>query len=177
MPDLDIHYEDPDILVINKPAGLLSVPGRGEDKYDSVQSRCQEIAPEAMAAHRLDMASCSSPNTRPPNAITNNNLPNAASQNATSPSSTAFSRKPAATSTTRSSPIGNAVPGRKSITNTAKVHTPAIRFSPKKMAIAVWPLPRTPAAATNYAFILPPSATLSSATNSMPTNISLPHHA
>ena len=56
MSDLDIHYEDPDILVINKPAGLLSVPGRGEDKYDSVQSRCQEIVPEAMAAHRLDMA-------------------------------------------------------------------------------------------------------------------------
>ena len=56
MPDLDIHYEDPDILVINKPPGLLSVPGRGEDKYDSVQSRCREIAPEAMAAHRLDMA-------------------------------------------------------------------------------------------------------------------------
>ena len=54
--NLDIHYEDPDIYVINKPAGLLSVPGRGDDKYDSVQSRCQEFAPAAMAAHRLDMA-------------------------------------------------------------------------------------------------------------------------
>ena len=53
---LDIHYEDPDIYVINKPAGLLSVPGRGEEKYDSVQSRCQAFAPAAMAAHRLDMA-------------------------------------------------------------------------------------------------------------------------
>ena len=54
--NLDIHYEDPDIYVINKPAGLLSVPGRGDDKYDSVQSRCQISAPVAMAAHRLDMA-------------------------------------------------------------------------------------------------------------------------
>lgn len=54
--NLDIHYEDPDIYVINKPAGLLSVPGRGDDKYDSVQSRCQAFAPAAMAAHRLDMA-------------------------------------------------------------------------------------------------------------------------
>ena len=54
--NLDIHYEDPDIYVINKPAGLLSVPGRGDDKYDSVQSRCQISAPAAMAAHRLDMA-------------------------------------------------------------------------------------------------------------------------
>ena len=31
--NLDIHYEDPDIYVINKPAGLLSVPGRGDEFY------------------------------------------------------------------------------------------------------------------------------------------------
>ena len=32
---LDILYEDADLLVVNKPAGLLSVPGRGEDKTDN----------------------------------------------------------------------------------------------------------------------------------------------
>ncbi|MDO4642492.1 MAG: pseudouridine synthase [Cardiobacteriaceae bacterium] len=53
---LDILYEDADIFVINKPAGLLSVPGRGEEKYDSVQSRCQTCVQEAVAVHRLDMA-------------------------------------------------------------------------------------------------------------------------
>lgn len=53
---MDIIFEDADIVVVNKPAGLLSVPGRGEDKQDSVEWRIKQIHPGAMAAHRLDMA-------------------------------------------------------------------------------------------------------------------------
>ena len=53
---LELIYEDGDIFAVNKPAGLLSVPGRGADKFASVQSYCQEICVGAMAIHRLDMA-------------------------------------------------------------------------------------------------------------------------
>lgn len=53
---LNILYEDRDVFVVNKPAGLLSVPGKGEEKFDSIQSRCQALCAGAMAIHRLDMA-------------------------------------------------------------------------------------------------------------------------
>lgn len=53
---LEIVCQDEDIFVINKPPHLLSVPGRGAEKYDSVQSRCAAISPGAVAVHRLDMA-------------------------------------------------------------------------------------------------------------------------
>ena len=43
-------------MVVDKPSGLLSVPGRGEDKQDCVISRLQRDFPEAMIAHRLDMS-------------------------------------------------------------------------------------------------------------------------
>lgn len=52
---LDILYEDDSLLVVNKPSGLLSVPGRGEHKQDCLMSRVQEKYPEAMNVHRLDM--------------------------------------------------------------------------------------------------------------------------
>ena len=35
-PWIDIVYQDDDILVVNKPAGLLSVPGRLPEHYDSL---------------------------------------------------------------------------------------------------------------------------------------------
>lgn len=47
-------YQDNDILVINKPAGLLSVPGKGEDLFDSVLTRLQQIEPKTLLIHRLD---------------------------------------------------------------------------------------------------------------------------
>lgn len=53
---LDILYEDADLLVVNKPAGLLSVPGRGEDKTDSIEHRARSYDPHAVAVHRLDQA-------------------------------------------------------------------------------------------------------------------------
>ncbi|MCW8891340.1 MAG: pseudouridine synthase [Sedimenticola sp.] len=52
---LDILYQDEAILLVNKPSGLLSVPGRGEDKQDSLASRVQAEIPDAMIVHRLDM--------------------------------------------------------------------------------------------------------------------------
>lgn len=52
---LDILYQDDAMLVFNKPAGLLSVPGRGEDKQDCLSTRVQAEFPDALVVHRLDM--------------------------------------------------------------------------------------------------------------------------
>lgn len=49
-------YKDDYILIIDKPSGLLSVPGRGDEKQDCLISRVQEIYPEALTVHRLDMS-------------------------------------------------------------------------------------------------------------------------
>lgn len=53
---LDILYEDKYLLILNKPSGLLSVPGRGEDKQDCLISRVQTEYPDALIVHRLDMS-------------------------------------------------------------------------------------------------------------------------
>ena len=49
-------YADAHLLVLNKPAGLLSVPGKGVDKQDCLSSRVQKSYPDALIVHRLDMA-------------------------------------------------------------------------------------------------------------------------
>jgi len=54
--DLDVLFADDALLVIDKPAGLLSVPGRGADKLDCVATRVQARWPDALVVHRLDMA-------------------------------------------------------------------------------------------------------------------------
>lgn len=54
-PFLDILFHDEQIMVVNKPSGLLSVPGRLPENHDSIISRIQTLHPEAMAVHRLDM--------------------------------------------------------------------------------------------------------------------------
>ncbi len=51
---LNILHEDEDLLLIDKPSGLLSVPGR--DNPDSAQTRLLELHPESLLIHRLDMA-------------------------------------------------------------------------------------------------------------------------
>lgn len=51
----EVIYEDEHILIVNKPANLLSVPGRGEDMADCLESRVRESFPEALIVHRLDM--------------------------------------------------------------------------------------------------------------------------
>ncbi len=43
-------------VVVDKPAGLLSVPGRGPDKQDCAARRVQAGVPDALVVHRLDMA-------------------------------------------------------------------------------------------------------------------------
>jgi tRNA pseudouridine32 synthase/23S rRNA pseudouridine746 synthase len=53
---LDVVFADEHLLVLNKPSGLLSVPGRGEDKQDCLSRRAQERYPGALIVHRLDMA-------------------------------------------------------------------------------------------------------------------------
>lgn len=53
---LTLLYEDAALLVLRKPAGLLSVPGRGEVRADCVAARIQARYPDARVVHRLDMA-------------------------------------------------------------------------------------------------------------------------
>jgi tRNA pseudouridine32 synthase/23S rRNA pseudouridine746 synthase len=53
---MQLLYEDTHLVVLNKRAGVLSVPGRGEDKQDCVLTRLQTSHPSAMVVHRLDMA-------------------------------------------------------------------------------------------------------------------------
>jgi tRNA pseudouridine32 synthase / 23S rRNA pseudouridine746 synthase len=53
---LEIVYQDDALLVINKPAGLLSVPGRGEDLQDCALHRVLQRFPQALLVHRLDEA-------------------------------------------------------------------------------------------------------------------------
>ncbi|MGC9459322.1 bifunctional tRNA pseudouridine(32) synthase/23S rRNA pseudouridine(746) synthase RluA [Vibrio genomosp. F10] len=55
-PWIDIVYEDEDILAVNKPSGLLSVPGRLAEHYDSIWSRLVVEYPEIQVVHRLDMS-------------------------------------------------------------------------------------------------------------------------
>ncbi len=49
-------YEDAHLLVLDKPAGLLCVPGRGADKQDCLSARALARWPDARVVHRLDMA-------------------------------------------------------------------------------------------------------------------------
>ena len=54
--DCPVLYADETMLVLDKPAGLLSVPGRGDDKQDCLSARVQAVYPTALVVHRLDMA-------------------------------------------------------------------------------------------------------------------------
>lgn len=53
---LSVLYEDDDLIVIDKPAGLLSVPGRLAEHQDSAYLRILVNYPQAKVTHRLDMA-------------------------------------------------------------------------------------------------------------------------
>ena len=68
--ELEIVFEDEWLLVVNKPAGMLSVPGKAEDR-DSVYHRLKKKYPEAtgpMIVHRLDMATSGFPQEAIPTA-------------------------------------------------------------------------------------------------------------
>jgi len=56
--EMEVIYQDDDIVVIQKASGFLSVPGRGPEKLDSVAHRVSTMIPGCItqpAVHRLDM--------------------------------------------------------------------------------------------------------------------------
>ena len=59
MNELHLLYQDQHLVVVEKPGGLLAVPGRGPEKQDCVSARIRQLIPECIeqpAVHRLDMA-------------------------------------------------------------------------------------------------------------------------
>jgi len=54
-PYLEVLHVDQEILVVNKPSGLLSVPGKAAEHADCVEQRAQEQFPDARIVHRLDL--------------------------------------------------------------------------------------------------------------------------
>ncbi|PYE33764.1 ribosomal large subunit pseudouridine synthase A [Idiomarina fontislapidosi] len=55
-PYLKIIYRDDAVVVVDKPAGLLSVPGKAVEHRDSVYTRLARVFPDIRVVHRLDMA-------------------------------------------------------------------------------------------------------------------------
>ncbi|HWI77578.1 MAG TPA: RluA family pseudouridine synthase [Ramlibacter sp.] len=53
--ELAVLHADEHLLVLNKPSGLLCVPGRGVDKQDCLSARVRAVYPDALVVHRLDM--------------------------------------------------------------------------------------------------------------------------
>jgi tRNA pseudouridine32 synthase/23S rRNA pseudouridine746 synthase len=53
---MNLIHEDESLIVVDKPAGLLAVPGRGAEKQDCLSLRVQSRWPQALVVHRLDMA-------------------------------------------------------------------------------------------------------------------------
>ncbi len=51
----EILHSDDAFVAVNKPTGLLTVPGRGADKQDCLYHRVLEQFPDALMVHRLDM--------------------------------------------------------------------------------------------------------------------------
>lgn len=54
-PYLSVIYQDDEILILNKPSGLLTVPGKNPKHADCLESRACEKFPGAKIVHRLDM--------------------------------------------------------------------------------------------------------------------------
>ncbi|NVK33344.1 MAG: RluA family pseudouridine synthase [Rhodobacteraceae bacterium] len=54
-PFLDIVHEDEDLLLVAKPSGLLSVPGKAEEHSDCIEARARTYCDTARIVHRLDM--------------------------------------------------------------------------------------------------------------------------
>ena len=52
---LRLIHHDSQIVVVDKPAGLLSVPGRGDDRADCLIGRLRGAFPEVLLVHRLDL--------------------------------------------------------------------------------------------------------------------------
>lgn len=56
MNSVNILFSDDEIIIVDKAPGILSVPGRGPEKLDSVSHRLSLLFPEVHIVHRLDMA-------------------------------------------------------------------------------------------------------------------------
>ena len=56
-PYITILYQDNDLIILNKPSGLLTVPGKAPEHKDSLINRVNVVFPTATIVHRLDMAS------------------------------------------------------------------------------------------------------------------------
>ena len=54
--DLSIIHEDETIILVDKPTGLLSVPGKAAEHQDCLEYRMKDTFPDALLVHRLDMA-------------------------------------------------------------------------------------------------------------------------
>ncbi|WP_417687095.1 RluA family pseudouridine synthase [Roseibium sp.] len=54
-PFLEVLYADEHLLVVDKPSGLLSVPGKAAEHSDCIEARAQSLYPQARIVHRLDM--------------------------------------------------------------------------------------------------------------------------
>lgn len=52
---IEILHEDEALLIVNKPSGLLSVPGRLDEHKDSLETRLRAIYPDTLLVHRLDV--------------------------------------------------------------------------------------------------------------------------
>ena len=50
-----VIHADHEVLVVSKPSGLLSVPGRGEDRTDCLIERLRGAFPTVLLVHRLDL--------------------------------------------------------------------------------------------------------------------------
>ncbi|NTS77440.1 bifunctional tRNA pseudouridine(32) synthase/23S rRNA pseudouridine(746) synthase RluA [Catenovulum sp. SM1970] len=55
-PFLNILYRDDDLIVCDKPSGLLSVRGKAKEHQDSLEARLQSVLPTVGIVHRLDMS-------------------------------------------------------------------------------------------------------------------------
>ena len=51
---LEFLHDDHQVVLVNKPAGLLSVPGKGEHLSDCLMERVKAVFPTALLVHRLD---------------------------------------------------------------------------------------------------------------------------
>jgi tRNA pseudouridine32 synthase/23S rRNA pseudouridine746 synthase len=51
---LEFLHDDHEVVLVNKPSGLLSVPGKGEHLADCLITRVQAVFPTALLVHRLD---------------------------------------------------------------------------------------------------------------------------
>ena len=56
VPPLTVLHADAWRVVVDKPSGLLAVPGRGDDKQDCASARIQASYPDALIVHRLDQS-------------------------------------------------------------------------------------------------------------------------